>query len=63
MLLSWQERLIVFNVFSPNKNYKETAEYIKKENPKHVALLEITPQWEGGSCPRVRIFSRDDGDT
>jgi endonuclease/exonuclease/phosphatase (EEP) superfamily protein YafD len=53
-LASFKEKLLVFNVFSPNRNYQETVDYILKENPKHIALLEITPKWEAEILKRLK---------
>ncbi len=38
-------RLATINVFTPNTAYAKVIDFIKKENPDLVALLEVSPVW------------------
>jgi endonuclease/exonuclease/phosphatase (EEP) superfamily protein YafD len=37
---------IFFNVYSANKNYSATVDFILKNNPETISLTEVTPIWE-----------------
>jgi len=48
-------RLVSFNVFGFNREYARLLEYVARERPDVLVLLEVTPEW----MPSVRELARD----
>ena len=39
------DRILIFNVYSANKNYQALIDYINKTDPDHIVLVEVNSRW------------------